>query len=256
MPITIFLNQNGQLQRAAPSSLEATNGWWNTVEVADIDSDGDLDILAGNLGLNSKLKVSQEKPVSLAVKDIDDNGTIEQLLIHYVGDEKRLFATKDEITSQLVDVKNRFTSYTDFAQASVSEVFPSDMLAGAEQYNAYEFRSGVFINGGELNFRFQPFPTQAQFAPVNAIYLTDVNEDNKIDILTAGNFYEVTIERGRYDASYGTLLKNVGEGQFIWVPNMRSGIYIDGQVRDLAELEYNGQEIITVARNKQSLLFH
>ena len=82
MPITIFLNQNGQLQRAAPSSLEATNGWWNTVEVADIDSDGDLDILAGNLGLNSKLKVSQEKPVSLAVKDIDDNGTIEQLLIH------------------------------------------------------------------------------------------------------------------------------------------------------------------------------
>ncbi len=255
MPITIFLNQNGQLQRAAPSSLEATNGWWNTVEVADIDSDGDLDILAGNLGLNSKLKVSQEKPVSLAVKDIDDNGTIEQLLIHYVGDEKRLFATKDEITSQLVDVKNRFTSYTDFAQASVSEVFPSDMLAGAEQYNAYEFRSGVFINGGELNFRFQPFPTQAQFAPVNAIYLTDVNEDNKIDILTAGNFYEVTIERGRYDASYGTLLKNVGEGQFIWVPNMRSGIYIDGQVRDLAELEYNGQEIITVARNKQSLLF-
>ncbi|MEM9833676.1 MAG: FG-GAP-like repeat-containing protein [Bacteroidota bacterium] len=255
MPVTIFLNQSGQLKKANISSLANTNGWWNTAETADIDGDGDLDILAGNLGLNSKLKASPKKPVSLAVKDIDENGKIEQLLFHYVGDEKRLFATKDEISSQLVDVKNRFTSYTEFAEASVGEIFPSNMLTNAKNYEAYEFRSGMFINDGELNFRFQPFPVQAQFSPTNAIYLTDVNADDRPDIITAGNFYEVTIERGRYDASYGTLLENIGDGQFSWIPNGQSGLYIDGQVRDIAKLEYNGQEIIGIASNNQSLLF-
>ncbi|WKN40784.1 VCBS repeat-containing protein [Tunicatimonas pelagia] len=256
MPITVFLNQeNKQLVKADISSLGNTNGWWNTVEATDIDGDGDLDILAGNLGLNSKLKASPEKPVSLAVKDIDDNGTIEQLLFHYVGDEKRLFATKDEITSQLVDVKNRFTSYIDFAQANVNEIFPSDVLSDAEQYSAYELRSGAFINDGNQNFQFQPFPVPAQFAPINAIYLTDVNNDSKLDILTAGNFYEVTIERGRYDASYSTLLKNGGEGNFTFIPNTESGLYLNGQVRNIAEIMYQGDKTIIVARNKQTLLF-
>ena len=255
MPITVFLNQDEQLRKANVSSLKNTDGWWNTVEVIDIDNDGDLDILAGNLGLNSKLRASLEQPVSLAAKDIDENGTIEQLLFHYVGDEKRLFASKDEISSQLVDIKNRYESYTEFAQANVSEIFPAYILEGAKRYDAYEFRSGVFVNEGGLSFQFHPFPAQAQFAPINAMHLIDVNDDNQVDVLTAGNFYEVTIERGRYDADYGTLLKNLGNGQFTWISNTKSGIHINGQVRDLAILKYNGQDVIMVARNKQPLLF-
>ena len=255
MPISVFVNQQGRLVPAETKSLARTHGWWNTLEIVDTDGDGDLDILAGNLGFNSKLKASPDQPVSLIVKDVDNNGQVEQLLFHYVQGEKRLFATKDEISSQLVDVKNRFTSYDDFARAEVDAIFPPSVLEGVEELLAYEARSGVFINEGKMNFRFEPFPTEAQFAPVNAIQVVDEEGDDMLDILTAGNFYEVTIERGRYDADYGTLLRNTGTGQFTAVPAPQSGIYLEGQVRDLEAIDYQGQTIIIVARNKDTLLF-
>lgn len=255
MPITIFVNEAGKLQQADIASLEKTNGWWNTLEVTDIDNDGDLDILAGNLGINSKLKASPEEPVGLVVKDIDGNGTVEQLLTHYIGGKKYLFATKDELTSQLVQIKNRYQNYIDFARADVDEVFTPETLEGAERHFAYEFRSGVFLNEGNLDFTFKPFPVQAQFSPINTFYLTDVNGDQQPDVLSAGNFYEVTIERGRYDADYGTLLQNEGDGSFTWVPNTKSGMYVQGQARDMVKIMYQGEEIIAIARNKESIQF-
>ena len=254
MPISVFLNKQGRLVLDDTESLANTHGWWNTLEITDIDGDGDSDILAGNLGLNSKLNASPKEPVSLVVKDVDNNGTIEQLLFHYVQGQKRLFATKDEIGSQLVDIKNRFVSYDNFARATVEDMFPSGMLQGAEELQVYEARSGTFINEEEMNFHFHPFPVEAQFAPLNAIQVLNEDSTKPPDVLTAGNFYEVTIERGRYDADYGTLLKNTGNG-FTTVPNTQSDIYLQGQVRDLEMINYRGQPVIIVARNNDTLLF-
>ncbi len=253
MPISVFTNQQGRLARAEISSLDSASGWWNTLEVADVDDDGDLDLVAGNLGLNSKLSAFPNEPVSLVVKDVDHNGTTEQLLFHYVQGQKRLFATKDELSSQLVDIKNCFVSYDAFARATVEEVFPREQLNDAKELTVNEARSGVFINEGKMNFRFTPFPTEAQFAPINAIQV--LPGEGAPDLLTAGNFYEVTIERGRYDADYGTLLSNRGNGQFVPVPNPKSGIYLEGQVRDLETINYQGEDFIIVARNNKSLSF-
>ena len=255
MPISVFINRQGRLVSEDVPSLANTHGWWNTVEIADVDGDGDMDVLAGNLGLNSKLKASPDEPVSLMVKDVDNNGQVEQLMFYYVQGQKRLFATKDEINSQLTDIKNRFVGYDGFARADVEEIFPSDMLEGAQELYVSEARSGVFINEGNLNFRFEPFPTEAQFSPINAIQVLDRGRDGLPDIITAGNFYEVTIERGRYDADYGTLLENAGSGTFTAIPNSRSGIYLEGQVRDLETINYQGDSVIMVARNKDTLLF-
>lgn len=253
MPIAVFTNQRGRLAHAEIPSLVSASGWWNTLEIADIDDDGDLDLLAGNLGLNSKLKASPDEPVSLVVKDVDQNGTIEQLLFHYVQGQKQLFATKDELSSQLVDIKNRFVSYDAFARTPVEEVFPADQLSDTKELLVSEARSGVFVNEGEMNFRFHPFPTEAQFAPINAIQVLE--SEGLPNLLTAGNFYEVTIERGRYDADYGTLLSNQGSGKFAAVPNLASGIYLEGQVRDLETINYQGENFIIVARNNDTLLF-
>jgi hypothetical protein len=255
MPITVMKNIDGKLQPTELPSLSNTHGWWNTLSVTDIDGDGDQDILAGNLGLNSKLKASEEEPVSLVVKDIDNNGQVDQLMFHYLKGKKILFATKDELSKQLVELKSRYNSYAKFAQAEVEEIFPSEKLEDAIELYAYEFRSGVFINEGDLNFKFHPFPIQAQFAPINAFYTLDMDGDKKKDIFSAGNFYEVNIERGRYDADYGTLLHNNGDGKFTWIPNYQSGIYLNGQVRDLEGIKYQGEEMICIIKNDAPLQF-
>ncbi len=255
MPITIFRNNAGNLAKANVASLEKSNGWWNAIATADIDNDGDMDIIAGNLGLNSKLKASPGQPVSLYVKDFDNNGQQDQLLFHYINGKKHLFATKDELASQLVEIKSKFVNYSDFAKAEIHAIFSEETLEGADKLFAYEFRSGIFINKGNFIFEFQSFPMQAQVAPLNAFHLLDYNQDGLSDIITGGNFYEVNIERGRYDADYGTLLKNSGEGNFEWVSPTQSGLAIMGQVRDLQQINFKGEPLIAIAINKSPLQF-
>ncbi len=255
MPIMVFNNKGGKLEPAEIDSFDKTNGWWNTVEATDIDNDGDIDLIAGNLGLNSKLKSSPEEPVSLIVKDIDHNGKPDPLLFHYMQGKKYLFATKDELGAQLVDIKNRYVKYEDFAKADADRIFSEEQLQGADRLYAYELRSGIFVNEGNMQFTFRPFPIEAQFSPIQAFYLFDVDGDRQQDILAAGNFYEVNIERGRYDASYGALLKNTGNARFAWLPNHQTGLYLQGQVRGLDKIIYEGQDLIVVIKNNEKLQF-
>ncbi|MEO0573743.1 MAG: VCBS repeat-containing protein, partial [Bacteroidota bacterium] len=64
IPISIFLNNGKQLQLQKNSSLEQTQGWWNSIEMADFDNDGDLDMMCGNWGLNTKFNASVKKPIT------------------------------------------------------------------------------------------------------------------------------------------------------------------------------------------------
>ncbi|MEX2336587.1 MAG: VCBS repeat-containing protein [Fulvivirga sp.] len=252
LPISIFLNEKGELSQTSPASLAQTNGWWNAVEVVDTDGDGDMDIICGNLGLNSKLKANVQEPVTLYVNDFDGNGKVDHLLYHYTNGKKYLFATKDELGSQLTAIKNNFVSYTKFSKAENGQIMSDEKLDEAIKLNAVEFRSGVFINEGKMNFSFEPFPIQAQFAPINALHVIDYDKDGDDDLLAAGNNFDVNIQRGRYDADYGVLLEN-NNGKYKWMLNSKSGLAIKGQVRDIKAVKFRGQSIILVARNDDAL---
>ena len=51
--------------------------------VEDVDNDGDLDILAGNLGLNYKFHASQKEPFHVYTNDFDKNGVEDIVLAKY-----------------------------------------------------------------------------------------------------------------------------------------------------------------------------
>ncbi|HYF70029.1 MAG TPA: VCBS repeat-containing protein [Ohtaekwangia sp.] len=253
--ITILYNTNGKFQSSstADTGLEKTNGWWNTVNAFDVDQDGDMDLIAGNLGLNSKLKASQDQPVRLYVSDFDKNDSTDQVLTHFFGGKEYPFNTRDEMTKQMPFLKKRYLSYRKFAEATVSDMFSQEALNNAEQYSAYTFESSIIENLGNGKFKQRALPKAAQFSTVNAVHVADVNKDGHADLVLAGNFYRVNIQLGRYDASYGLILTGDGKGNFQSLPAHQSGFSVNGEVRSLQSITVGGTNFILAIRNNDTV---
>ncbi len=253
-PVTILFNEGGKLSSLpiTGSGLENTEGLWNNVEVADFDGDGDVDFIFGNLGLNSKLRATNEKPVKLYVCDFDKNGSVDQVLTHYIGDKEYPFYTRDEMTKQLPYLKKKFLSYHKFAESSLKDIFSEQELAACSLLMAKTFEHSYVENLGNRKFKVTPLPKASQFSTVNAALSGDFDSDGTLDAIVAGNFYGVNVQMGRYDASYGLLLKGKGKNGFTAIPPVASGISIPGETRRLRKIHVGKGEYILALRNNNT----
>ena len=87
MPIRVFLNEKGKLREiTAEAGMGQTNGFWHCIITADVNGDGLPDIIAGNMGLNTRFKASPQRPVTMYVNDFDQNGTVEQIITTFNGE--------------------------------------------------------------------------------------------------------------------------------------------------------------------------
>ncbi len=249
----IVYNTAGR-QHAEVYEIPGSSGLWNTIEVADFDNDGQVDIAAGNLGLNSKFKASEEAPLRMYVNDFDGNGTVEQIITYVHKGEELLFATKDELAEQITFINRKFGSYKEFAGASLHEVIDKDVLEASNTYSVEELRSVMFYNRNS-HFTKKPLPITVQFAPVHDFLVHDFNKDRYPDLLSAGNFFEANIQRGRYDADYGNILINDGRGILKQLPNDEINWYLEGQIRRLEPIRVGGRNVVIVAENNKPLRF-
>lgn len=247
--IDVFLNQNGNFIK---KSLSKSKGWWNFVLPVDADNDGDIDLIAGNLGLNSRLKASANEPVRLYYNDFDGNGKKEQALTYYVNGKELPFVNKDELQKQLPFIKKKFLYAGDFAEASITEIFGSEKLKNAQVLTADYFDNAVLINNGGLNFTTIAMPWQAQLSSYRDAVIVDANNDELPDILMAGNYYDNNIQMGRYDADFGTVMINKGNGKFA-CENI-NGLVIKGQVRRIKKINIGKREAFILARNNDSTM--
>jgi hypothetical protein len=233
--------------------ITGKQGWWNFILPVDIDNDGDIDLVAGNLGLNSRLKASDEEPVRLYYNDFDDNGKKEQVLTYYVEGKELPFANKDELQKQIPLIKKNFLYAGDFAKASIDEIFTSEKLESSQTLTANCFASAVLINDGKMHFSMQALPWEAQLTQYRDAIVVNANDDDLPDILLVGNYYDNNIQMGRYDADFGTILVNKGHGNFS-CENINQ-LAVKGQVRHIRKimLEKN-KEAYILARNNDSVM--
>jgi hypothetical protein len=247
--IDAFINHKGSFTRKV---LSDKKGWWNFLLPCDLDNDGNIDFIVGNLGLNTKLKASGKEPVSLYYNDFDDNGKKEQVLSYYIDHKEIPFATKQELQKQLPFLKKKFLYAADFAKTDLYTLFGEDKIKGAEKLTANYFSNAVLMNKGNMQFEMKPLPFQAQLSSYRTAVIVNANNDSLPDIMMMGNYYDDNVELGRIDGDFGTILVNKGNGNFEYQP--LNGLAIKGQVRHIQPIEINSQKAFILARNNDSLI--
>ncbi|HEX8277188.1 MAG TPA: FG-GAP-like repeat-containing protein, partial [Segetibacter sp.] len=254
MPVKIFHNENGRLREETESAgLSKTNGWWNRIEIADINNDGYPDIIAGNHGLNSRFKSSAQKPVSMWVSDFDNNGMIEQIVTCYNKDSAYPMVLRHDLVSVLPSLKKKYLKYESYKEQTMQDIFTPGQLSKAIKLDAYTMQSSVFINNRKGAFSRKALPAEAQFSPMHGIAAEDFDKDGNTDIVMGGNFYESKPEAGIYDASYGVYLKGDGNGNFEAVNANKSGFLSIGAVRDIMVLKTSKHKKVLIAKNNNKI---
>lgn len=250
MPLKVFINEAGKFKiKANAFGTLKTEGWWNCLASGDFDSDGDIDFVAGNHGLNSRFKASPEKPVSMYVNDFDLNGTAEQIICVFDGDKSYPLALKHDLTRQIPALEKKYPKYEMYRDQQITDMFTPEQLKNSIHLDAYLMETSVFLNDGTGHFSINPLPVEAQFSPVYAAETGDFNNDGKTDLLLGGNLFNVKPEVGRYDASYGSFLAGDGKGGFINIPARESGFRLEGEIRDIMEIATAGGRLIIAARS-------
>jgi hypothetical protein len=232
--------------------LTKEKGWWNFAMPCDFDGDGDVDILAGNLGLNSRLKASGGEPVKMYINDFDGNGRKEPLLTTYMKGTEALFPTKMEMEKQIPAIRKKYIYATEFAKAGLADLVGGDKLEKSQVLTADYFQNAVLVNDGKGNFSLKALPFRAQWTPFYDAQIVDANGDKLPDVLLMGNFYDCNIQMGRYDADYGTILINKGNCNF--VPEPLNGLQVRGQVKRLKTIKLKTGTAVVAARNDDNLV--
>ncbi len=232
MPLSVWTWTGEQFtDRTAEVLGGAFNGWWNSVEVYDLNGDGVKDIVAGNNGLNCQIQVSAEEPAELYYADFDENGAVDPILCYYVEGKSYPYPGRKELLKQLVSLQSKFTSYESYAEATLEDVLDRRQRQAASKLMADHFETSLFLSTGEGTYTKGKLPIQAQYAPVHQVVIRDFDSDGVEDLLLAGNNSYSSLRLGRFDANYGQLFKGLGLGQFAYIPQSLSGLQLKGDVR-------------------------
>jgi hypothetical protein len=246
MAPTVFRNAPDGLRPLDVGLADAT-GWWTALEAADLDGDGDTDLALGNLGLNSRIRATAERPARLLLADFDENDQLDGVLTTWRDGADYPFATVGVLQQQFPELRQRFPTFTAFGARTAEDLFGA-RARDAETLEATTFANAVALNDGAGRFTLRPLPPVAQIEPVYALLADDLDGDGRTDLALGGGLLGVRPDRGRYDAGYGLVLRGGNDG--LMPAGLDTGLVLDGEIRALRWLRTgDGFRLLVAARN-------
>ncbi len=238
MPLTVFGLQEGLLQDLTTKYLgEKIRGLWTSLAVEDLNGDGFVDIVAGNLGLNTQVKAGKEAPAELFFNDFDQNGSVDPLFSLYVQGKSYPYLTRDEMLGQLASLRARYPSYDSYAGLTLLDIFGEQTLQQAKRLEVNTLNTMILLNRAGEALEAVALPMEAQYSPVHSIAILDADGDGLKDVLLCGNDSHAKLRLGKMDANHGVLMRGGGGGKFVYVPQAESGLFLRGDVRSLLVLD-------------------
>ena len=254
MPVLVFKNLNNKFLNISDSlGLSKTNGLYNEVHCLDINNDGFNDIIIGNYGLNSMFKASVDKPLTLYVNDFDKNGRTEQILGMYYEDNLYPIVQLKDLWMQLPYLKKEYLKFENYKNKKMNELLDKSAMKNTKILEVYNLASLILQNESGIKFQIDTLPFMAQISPIYSILSDDLNNDGYNDIILGGNLSEIKPEFGPSKASYSSLFIGNKDSKFEYITSNKSGIFIDGDLRDLVKMKINKKDSYIFALNNSKI---
>ena len=253
MPVSVFKFTGGRLTNVTEQfGLGKSNGLWFSMRIADLDKDGDLDLVTGNFGINTRFTASPEAPFGCYAKDFDNNGTLDPIVTMYEGKNNFPLVQKEVMVKQIPSLKKKYLYASIYSETTIDKMWGNN-LSDALHLMAYDLETCWWENKGG-KFVQHRLPYKVQASAIQGIIAEDLNGDGNLDLLMAGNKYGMEVGTGRYDAGNGVFLAGDGKGNFSWVDNLQSGFWAMKDARDVTMLRGNGGKRTFLVANNNSAL--
>ncbi len=254
MSIEFYRNDGKRLRSVTSSTrLPPLRGWWYSLAAGDFDADGDVDLVAGNLGLNHTYSTSKNAKFGVYAASFTGNQTTDVVLTREIDGTEYPLAGLASLGREIYTLGIRFPTHGSFAQASIQQLFPAAQLRQALRREVDTFASMYLRNDGDGKFSASPLPSLAQISPIKGIVVSDVDGDGHLDLIVAGNMYDAEPNTPRADAGNGLWLRGNGKGNFAAVRPAQSGLLAPRNAAGVALVETPAAKLVLVANGGDSL---